>query len=141
MGKTTLLLDENHVTEFGLLAIACHEPDYRACWILNQALNVALVRVEDLNPADTVEKAESGFSRFHFLNPAGGFELDLISNHSANRILLPVHKNVDFFLKISGEERIMNLKEMIPILRRAEGILTVFEIPLKDRRTKQAFIF
>ena len=117
---------------YQLLAVACHEPDYRVSWILNQAFSLNLARTTNLQVTDARSGDRMEFSRFTFEDENRMISWFLLSNHTENAFFAPELKNIDFFLRLSGEINPGTLKEILDTLKKTPGILTAF---VTDKKT------
>jgi hypothetical protein len=135
MARKTIRL-KHEEEDYYLLALACHEPDYRACWILNQALGLKLVRTDNLQVKDLKTGADFEFARYVFDDEERMVQWYLLSNHTENGYFAPEHKNIDFFLRLSGEISERDVKNILTELKKITGILTAFDTERKNIRNK-----
>jgi hypothetical protein len=138
MARKTIRL-KHEEEDYFLLALACHEADYRTCWILNQSLGLKLVRMENLPVHDQKTGSDLEFARYFFDDEERMAQWYLISNHTENAFFAPEHKNIDFFLRLSGEISEKDIKNILADLKKTSGILTAFQTDRKTIRN-QAFL-
>jgi hypothetical protein len=138
MARKTIQL-KHEEEDFYLLALACHEPDYRACWILNQSMGLRLVRMDNLLVHDQKTGSDMAFARYFFNDEERIVQWYLISNHTENAFFAPELKNIDFFLRLSGEISKEDIKKILSELKKTTGILIAFEAERKTIRN-QAFL-
>jgi hypothetical protein len=141
MAKKSHILRHEEGDDFLLIGIALHETDYRASWILNQTTGLDFVRIENLTIRDQRQEEELEFSRYKSSVESSSFVVHLISNHTQNAFLAPEMKNVDFFLKISGEISPSELANLLTLVRKSEGLLLAFELNKKELRSLSRFVF
>jgi hypothetical protein len=135
MARKTIQL-KHEEEDYFLLALACHEPDYRACWILNQSLGLKLVRMDNLHVHDQKAGGDFEFARYFFEDEERMTQWYLISNHTENAYFAPELKNIDFFLRLSGEFSEKDVKNILAELKKTSGILTAFETERKTIRNQ-----
>lgn len=141
MARKVHQLKNTEVSDFFLLALASHEPDYRASWLLNQGTGLNLVRTGNLKIWDQKTAAELEFSQYFFDDSGQLIQYFLLSNHTENAFLVPELKNVDFFLRISGEVKTTDVRILLEKIKNIDGILTAFEISLPGFKSIHCFIF
>lgn len=135
------LLEEEFEFDFSLLGISSHVKDYRLCWVVNKALSLDLVKLED----EIIIRHKNGenqsvFSIYYYLDNDSEVEFELICNRHEHGYLIPELKTADYFLKIS-EYYDGNLDEIIQILRKANLINMAFEIDVDTLRSKQNLLY
>jgi len=132
--KHKLSLDPQY--EFELFGLASHENDYRLAWAINKTLGTHLVKSDDLQL--TRKGQLQSFSRMTFLSEDEVF-YELISNASENGYLVTNLKNIDFFLKVTGDLMIEQLDQMRQKLKEAQGIIAVFSVDLSNIKNPEVF--
>lgn len=121
---------------FELFGLASHENDYRLAWAINKALGIQLVKTNDLQ-LKRKQQLQS-FSRMKFFSEHDVF-YELISNASENGYLINNLKNIDFFLKVTGDLMIEQLDQMRLKLKEAQGVIAVFAIDLSTIKNPEVF--
>src|ERR1700741_90805 len=84
MAKYTLNIEYDF--DFMLFAISSHEPDYKLCYKLNQALNIDLHKEEALELKNRNQADSLLFSFFIYVNEEEQLEYNLLSNKSYNTV-------------------------------------------------------
>lgn len=79
-------LDVEYDFEFMLFAISSHEPDYKLCFKLNQALNIDLHKEDPLELKNKNQADNLLFSFFIYVNEEEQLEYNLLSNKSYNTV-------------------------------------------------------
>ncbi|MFK7832424.1 MAG: IPExxxVDY family protein [Winogradskyella sp.] len=159
MALHKLQMDDFHNDSYKLIAIHCRLEDYRLAYLLNKHLGLKLARTEkDLD----FKYLQSSYSMFEWDNETEYVLWNLISNvckkeedslyssgtlfNTSEKVLktfhlIPEHKKVDYFIKISDE--IQNVDETY-ILKRLQAIpqvITSYAVnPLKIK-SKDHLIF
>jgi hypothetical protein len=85
MAKFTL--DIEYDFDFMLFAIAAHEPDYKICFKLNQALGIDLHKEDPLELKNRKQQDNLLFSLYTYINEEEQMEYNLLSNRSYNAVL------------------------------------------------------
>ncbi|HQV73962.1 MAG: IPExxxVDY family protein [Flavobacteriales bacterium] len=127
-----LKLDMDPDPEITVLGISSHVNDYRLCWAVNKALDLSLTRRRK-NIEEEIDGVLASYSAYDHVDPETQARYTLINNHSGDGILLREQRQADYFLVVDNE-----LAEQYPDLvgrvRKAELVLTAFEIPFDDLR-------
>ena len=89
--------------DFCLLGVAADEPDYKLCWMVNQALDMNFEKQEDLVLFHKKLDADQSFSLFHFKDEDALVTYRIIKNRSSHGFFLDELKNLDFLIHIQGE--------------------------------------
>lgn len=137
MSKILLTLDEDY--DFTLIGISCHSKDYRLCWEINKALNIDLVRTEDLEIRKKGEVNSHSF--YEFIDDDNYLEYYLISNRGSSGFLIPEQKSVDFFLMAKGNISDSHTKDTISKINALSLVLTSFSINPDMLKSKQNLLF
>jgi hypothetical protein len=97
--KLELAMEE----DFCLLGVVADEPDYKLCWMINQALDMNLEKQEDLQLYHRKRNEDQIFSIFSFYDPDALITYRIIRNKSENGYFLDELKNIDYLIHIQGE--------------------------------------
>jgi hypothetical protein len=125
---------------FYLIGIASHENDYRISWAMNHSLNWNLAKTDDFRINHPKLKVEVNYSRYHF-SDAEGLNFDLISNKSEKGFLLPEYKNIDYILKVSGEDEFHRIADLIRQMKKINIVITAFAIENLTGKMHSMFTF
>lgn len=139
MNKFKLEIEYDY--DFVLIGIASHEKDYRICWAINNKLGFDLKKTEDLEIKDKKQTESSMFSMYMYENTEQYSEYYVIANRSANGLLVPEQKQVDYFLMIRGTVTDEQVEDIIKQLREVNLVLTAYEIDPNQLRSKQNLLF
>ena len=89
--------------DFCLLGVVADEPDYKLCWMINQALDMNFEKQEDLQLYHRKRNEEQVFSLFSYYDPDALITYRIIRNKSENGYFLDELKNIDYLIHIQGE--------------------------------------
>ncbi|UPQ80332.1 IPExxxVDY family protein [Flavobacterium azooxidireducens] len=156
-----LFIDDFEEADYQLIAIHTTLENYRVAYFINQNLPILLHRNKKEILIGT-EKQKKGFSNFHFEDNKKEIFWTLIENKreislpQKNKIItlfkeeqefsntiyfLPEFKNVDFFLKIEGDESQININKIITKLNTIDQIATVYAVDKSRIKSKNNLIF
>jgi len=97
--KLELAMEE----DFCLLGMVADEPDYKLCWMINQALDMNFEKQEDLQLYHRKRNEEQVFSLFSYYDSDALITYRIIRNKSENGYFLDELKNIDYLIHIQGE--------------------------------------
>ncbi|OBX25319.1 hypothetical protein LX77_01194 [Gelidibacter algens] len=159
MALHKLLVDDFYDASYSLLAVHCRLEDYRLAYLLNRSLNLKLKR----QPQDLDYKYfaatyaiyewfdEEFFTTWHLVANVCKKEEDSLQSSgslfSTNEKvlktyhLLPEFKNVDFFIKISNDERYLDEKQMLEKIQSIPQVITTYTIDVDKLKSKDNLIF
>jgi hypothetical protein len=158
MALHKLLVDDFYDDTYKLIAIHCELEDYRLAYLLNQSLELNLERKEeDLD----FEYLKSSYSIFEWNNQSQYVTWNLVSNvckkeeeslystglfQTNEKVLktfnlVPEHKRVDYFIKISDETQNVNEKLILNKLQTIPQIITSYSVNPKQIKSKDHLIF
>lgn len=129
----TQFIDIEPDFDFEVLAISCHEKDYRLAWAMNVHFGWSLTC--DKDHAVLERGVRQNFERFTYRDDAEGLMYVLLSNNSVWGKLLPEYSGFDFFLLISGRE-LIEKQEIKLGLRKIPFVLALMELQLENVKSK-----
>ena len=106
--------------DFCLLGVVADEPDYKLCWMINQALDMNFEKQEDLQLYHRKRNEEQVFSLFSYYDPDAMTAYRIIRNKSENGYFLDEMKNIDYLIHIQGEihaDRISDFMQSVNSLK------------------------
>ena len=106
--------------DFCLLGVVADEPDYKLCWMINQALDMNFEKQEDLQLYHRKRNEEQVFSLFSYYDPDAMITYRIIRNKSENGYFLEEMKNIDYLIHIQGEihaDRISDFMQSVNSLK------------------------
>lgn len=140
MAKYKLDIEEEN-DDFLIIGICSHIKDYRITWLINQQLNLELVRSEtDLVNWTSAKSKRQSYARFQYHDEQLEADYYLISNNAGNIKLLPDQKMFDFFLMIKNNNE-LSLPNLVKELMAIPEILTAYAIDSKQIKHKDNIIF
>lgn len=137
--KFTLEVEYNY--DFSLIGICSHEKDYRLCWALNKHLGIELVKTDDLDLSEKKTALPSKFPMFIFNDDEKYREYSILGNKSANKLLLPEHKQVDYLLMIKAGLDEKEEEELVKKIKELSIVLTAYSIEPENLKSKQNLLF
>lgn len=159
MALHKLVLDDYYDASFSLIAIHCRLEDYRLAYLLNQHLDIHLVR----KPQDLDYKYfAASYSIYEWEDHRQLITWNLISNvckkeedslQSSGSLfnekqtvlktyhLLPEFKNVDYLLKITTEEESLDDQQLLQTLQGIPQLITSYSIDAEHIKSKDNLIF
>lgn len=137
MSKFQLKLEDDF--DFLLIGISCHQKDYRLCFELNKALEMDLIRDNDLVINKNNERAGFSLSLYH--DEENHCEYYLLANKGMHGYLVPEQKTADFFLMMKGAVSADDSYRMVQSLKRLDMVLAAFEIDPQSLRSKENLLF
>lgn len=142
--------------EYSLIGIHTTLEDYKLAYLLNKNLSTNFYKLKkELVIENNQNKAF--FSIFNYQNTTYEYDWHLIANSSKtenstseNQLLLttetktyliPEKKNVDFFIKISGEVEPSFISKTIKKIKTIEQVITSYSIDTDSLKSKDFLIF
>jgi hypothetical protein len=132
MAKFTL--DIEYEYDFSLIGLSCHARDYKLCWAINNHLGFNLTRQENLKLVTKTLTAE--FSHYVYEDDDQRIGYSIISNRGSGGMLIPEHKQTDYFIKVSGASNSYFIKEFIAKLKELDLVLAAFTIDIPNLKSK-----
>lgn len=159
MAQHKLLVDDFYDSDYALIAIHSDLQDYHLAYVLNKSFSLNLKRnIKDLDFVDS----NTNYSIYEWYNSSEDVTWHLISNIckkeeidvSANNDLfsntdtilknynlIPEHKHVDYFIKISNEVENIDTSFAIKTLQNTPKIITSFLVNPMQLKSKEHLIF
>jgi len=125
--------------DFELLGIVSPIREYRMAWLVNQELELNLVKVDDLELEFlNFEKLEIAQ---YFLSLPHGF-IQLLKNKALNSAqqlayLVPELKNLDYFLLVQDETEQLDLSNFMEKLSRNPLVQSIVRIDISKLKSKE----
>jgi len=133
-------LNLEYKPDYILIGIASHENDYRIGWALNNDLGFNFIKTDDLVVYKAKYEIELSFSKY-FLSNDPDLNSYLISNKSEQGFLLPKIKNIDFILKLSVENGMDFIDDILFKIKKIDVVITAFVIENLSERDGKLFDF
>jgi hypothetical protein len=125
--------------DFELLGIVSPIREYRMAWLVNQELEINLVKADDLEleflNSEKLEIAQ------YFLSLPHGF-IQLLKNKALNSsqqlaYLIPELKNLDYFLLVQDETEQLDLSNFMEKLSRNSLVQSIVRIDISKLKSKE----
>lgn len=126
--------------DFCLLGVVSDEPDYRLCWLINQALGTAFMKQEDLTVYHKKHGADQSFSIFSFLDEEACLTFRIIRNRSDAGYFLDELKNLDYLVHIQGEIYHDKISDFLQGMTSIGGIRMGIPVDLAKIRNKERLL-
>lgn len=137
--KVVQVVDFAPEFDFLVFGIFCSYRDHRLCHEINKRLEFQLQRQADVEVKLDRKGSAGLFSNFFFISE-NEEEIYLVSNKSANGLLIPEQKAIDYFLVIKGCSRYMVPEEMISSMKSIHIISSVIEIDPTGLKSAENFL-
>lgn len=141
--KPTPLFDASELpiaTPIKMAGVVAAVPAYKLAWQVNNALHLQLLRVDDL--FYTHKKGGNIFIQcFEYVDEEYDCIFRLIANKTNNTILIPEHRNTNYFLQVKGDHDEMPWEKLLLQLKALSFALTVYEVELEKIRNKDMLYF
>lgn len=135
LAKKIHKLEENWQSDFHLIGISSYENDYRVCWDVNNCLKTNLQKTENFELVDKDSETSQTFPVFLYEDETRYLVFKLIGNRSETGLLTREWKNMDFFLKITGEITKKELYEILERIKKSTLIRTAMILEPRQAKT------
>jgi hypothetical protein len=138
---TKFKLEMEYDYDFDLIGISCHAPDYRLCWALNQALNIALHKREEKHIlSDKKKGTQDEFAVYEFFSEEDHVEYFLLPNKGTSGLLVPEQKAADYFLLLKNNFA-LETSGLIALLKRIDMVIAAFAIEAETLKSRENLLF
>ncbi len=141
--KYVQLFDNQHPTgedTILMAGVASAQKAFRLVWQLNKACGLKLQRVEDLYFQH--KKGEDIYIQcFEYTDLEYDYTYRLIANKTSNNILIPEHRNTNYFLLVKGDIENEGWELLLGNLKRMTFALTVYQVHLLNLKNKDYLYF
>ena len=125
--------------DFELLGIVSPIREYRMAWLVNQELELNLVKADDLE-LEFLNSEKLEISQY-FLSLPHGF-IQLLKNKALNSsqqlaYLIPELKNLDYFLLVQDETEQLDLSNFMEKLSRNPLVQSIVRIDISKLKSKE----
>lgn len=127
--------------DFRLIGISSHENDYRICWAINRELGLRLNRTDNLAVYHKKTGVRQEFSLYRYYDEETYLDYHLIANRCEDGFLLEELKNIDYFLRISGDCEDDFTERLLVKLKNTGIITTAFPASVPGLRSKDRLLF
>jgi hypothetical protein len=140
MAKKILLETRSEPTLYTLFGISCHLKDYRLSFLLNQRLELTLIKMDDFVSLPASGKETDSFSFYHCRDEDHQNAYFLVSNRGQEAILLPELKQTDYLLLVEGPFKKAQKDRLLEVIRDIPNVLTAFGIRFETIRNYENFL-
>ncbi|QMU66613.1 MAG: IPExxxVDY family protein [Flavobacteriaceae bacterium] len=141
---------------YTLLCIHTTLEDYKLAFLLNKQLKIHFHKTKnDVSVAD--KKQNTSFSTYHYIDREYDFEWHLISNSCTQETVLNNNellqstekktylinekKNIDFFIKITGETNQPFISKTVDKINTIQEVVTSYSIDINTLKSKDFLTF
>jgi hypothetical protein len=137
MKKAKLLVEPTF--DFELLGLVSPIREYRMAWLINQVMDLNLIKADDLE-LEFLNAPKLEISQY-FLSLPHGF-IQLLKNKALNSsqqlaYLIPELKNLDYFLLVQDETEQVQLSTFIDQLSKNSLIQSIVRIDISKLKSKE----
>ncbi len=159
MALHKLLVDEFYNSSFSLIAVHCRLEDYRLAYLLNKHLGINLVRKrqdldykyfaasyaiyewEDKNQMLTWNLVSNICKREEDSLQSSGSLFNVQQSVLKTYYLLPEFKKIDFFIKITSDDDLVDELQILNRLKCIPQLITSYGINTEKIKSKDNLIF
>lgn len=139
MAKFTLNIEDDF--DFDLFGFCSHYTDYRACWALNESLDLNLVKSnESFMVSGKKGDVISAHSFYEWFDENNLIYYYLIKNKNGLHYLIPELSQIDYFLVLK-ESGVIEITDFLAQLKQTAGILTAFHYDPFELKSSKNLIF
>jgi hypothetical protein len=124
---------------YQLLGLVSHLKDYSLAFFLNQELNINLKKYINLN-FDDVDGINQSFSWYCHKDEHLDANFYLICNVSRTGKLMPVKKEIDYFILLKDFPSNEYSVEIVPKIRNIQNVLAVIKLDINSIKNSDYFI-
>lgn len=125
--------------EFILLAVSCHQMDYRFCWGLNNQLNIQLKKQEDYT-VEVYKSKHSSFSMYSYLDDIQKIHYHVIANKGSDALLAKEYAMMDYFIILDGYHESIDKEVFLANVKKTPSVLTATWVDPNQMHSKNNFI-
>jgi hypothetical protein len=133
MAKKKTSISGNYENEFSIIGIACHIPEYRIVYFLNQISNFNFSRYDDLMIVQKNDDHNLAFPFFYFEDSENSATFHLIANRAVEGFLINEWKQMDFLLIVFGSRKKPAIESIIKQIRKTPNVLAVTEMKITSK--------
>ncbi|MBX2828901.1 MAG: IPExxxVDY family protein [Flavobacteriaceae bacterium] len=162
MGVHKIILDDDFLEDFSLIAIHCSEEDYKLAYLINSFLGFRLGRMKE-DVVFTLEETEISFPIFQFHYEAQYTQYYLVGNKCkwemkkenegmglfggsgsekiVTSYLLPELEQPDYFLKIESDGTQVPIRKYIAMINEINQVISAYEVDGDKIKSNNHLIF
>jgi hypothetical protein len=140
--KNTIKLDMSEEMDFSLTGIACGHKDYKLCFDINLALNLNMIRVEDV----VLPLTRPGSFTHHSCYSTTGIDGEvyyLVSNRdkSGSGFFVPEMRNINYFFVVAGEGGKYIRDRILGAFRGLKIVEAAYDMDPSKMKSAEAFLY
>ena len=140
MAKKTLRTKVSDEYDFMLIGIVCQHKEYRLCHFLNQQLSITLKRADDYEIMKPQNRQKLSFALYKY-DPSGQPNYFLFANKTEGGILIPDHKNMDYFLMVKDYQNRVDDDVLLNAIKKIPLVLGAYAVQADLLRSKENLVF
>jgi hypothetical protein len=123
-----------------VVGISSNQKAYKMVWQVNTLQGLQLARADDLFFKH--RKGQDIYIQcFEYTDEEYGYTYRLVANKTTENILVPEHKNTDYFLLVKGGLEQKEWKELLTGLKKLTFALAVYEVNFTSLKNKHILYF
>jgi len=127
-------------TPIKMVGIVAVVPAYKLAWQVNNTLHLRLLREDDL--FYTHKRGDDIFIQcFEYVDEEYDTTIRLIANKTNRTILIPEHRNTNYFLQMKGDQSEITWEDFLLQLKALPLVLTLYEVEWETLRNKEMLYF
>lgn len=130
MAKKILTPARSEPVLYTLFGISCHLKDYRLSYLLNQALELDFIKMEDFQ----------GFSFYHCRDDDRFNLYYLLANRGTEAFLFPELRQTDYLLLVEGPFKKAQKDHLLERIKAIPNVLTAFEVRFETIRNYETIL-
>jgi len=123
--------------DFCLLGVVTDEPDYKLCWLINQALGTGFLKMDNLELFHRKLGRDQVFTLFAFSDEESLLTYRIIKNRAQEGFYLDEMKNLDYLVHIQGEIAAEKINSFLQGTAAIPGVRMCVPVDLKRIRNKE----
>jgi hypothetical protein len=126
--------------DFCLLGVVSDEPDYRICWLINQAMGMNFEKQDDLLLYHKKLQEEQSFSLFSNHVDEAMITFRIIQNRADNGYYLDPLKKLDYLVHIQGEINTIRINAFMQAMVALEQVRMCVPVDLSRLKDKERLL-
>lgn len=137
-------LDGGYSIDFELFGMVCNKKEYKLAWYINEAMNIQLVKQEDIK----IEYADhTSILISNYLHATDFLTIELLANKlvgsasSKNQLLIPELKQFDYLLKLKDQTDEWNSENVGAIIKDIPIIEYAMRLNFDQLKSKENLLY
>ncbi|MEP1031977.1 IPExxxVDY family protein [Ekhidna sp.] len=137
-------LDGGYAIDFELFGLVCNKKEYKLAWYLNQALNITLVKQDDIK-IEYADNTSIWISNYVYETDFVSIELlqnKLVgSGNIKTKLLMPELKQFDFLLKLKDQTDELSSENVSAIIKDISIIEYTMRLKFDSLKSKENLLY